>query len=274
MTNLNLSEAGLERYSRHLIMEDVGAEGQQALLDGSVLVVGAGGLGSPIIQYLAAAGVGTLGIIDDDIVERSNLNRQVIHGESDLDRPKVDSAAAFVTELNPDVTVETYNRRFAPSDAMALVDAYDLVVDASDNLQTRYLINDTCTLAGVPYTHGAVYQFEGQVTSFSGDGPCYRCLFPSAPPEDAVPDCATAGVFGVVPGTIGSIEATEALKFLLDRGESLTGRLVYYDALGMTFDTIPIEPTPDCPVCGTEPAIDAITDVRYADDCAIPSTSE
>ncbi|MFB6353431.1 MAG: ThiF family adenylyltransferase, partial [Halobacteriales archaeon] len=192
MADLALDPEQLDRYSRHVIMDDVGPAGQARLLDGRVLVVGAGGLGSPVIQYLAAAGVGTLGIVDDDVVERSNLQRQVIHGTEDIGRPKVDSAAAFVDRLNPDVDVEPHETRLTADTVEGLIADYDVVVDASDNFQTRYLVNDACTLAGVPFAHGAIFRFEGQVTTFSGgdDSPCYRCLFPEAPPPGTVPDCA------------------------------------------------------------------------------------
>ncbi|MFB6308149.1 MAG: ThiF family adenylyltransferase [Haloarculaceae archaeon] len=259
----------LDRYARHVVMDDVGAEGQTALLDTSVLVVGAGGLGSPVIQYLAAAGVGTLGIVDDDTVERSNLQRQVIHADADVGRPKVDSAAAFVADLNPDVTVEPHETRLSPDNAADLVSRYDLVVDASDNFPTRYLVSDACTLSGTPVFHGAVYRFEGQVTTFSGDGPCYRCLFPEAPPEGVAPDCATAGVLGVLPGTVGCLQATEAVKHVLGTGDSLEGRLLVYDAAAMSFDEVPIRQTPGCPVCGDDPALESVTEASYDGRCSL-----
>ncbi|MEF8786289.1 MAG: HesA/MoeB/ThiF family protein, partial [Haloarculaceae archaeon] len=194
MSDLNLDAEQLDRYSRHVIMDDVGPEGQAALLDASVLVVGAGGLGSPVLQYLAAAGVGRLGIADADHVERSNLQRQVIHRDSDIGRPKVDSAAEFVTELNPDVTVDRHELRVGPENVTDLVADYDVVVDASDNFPTRFLLNDACVLSDTPLSHGAIYRFEGQATTITGGQPCYRCLFPEAPPDGAVPNCATAGV--------------------------------------------------------------------------------
>ena len=268
MSDLSLGSTQLERYSRHIIMDGVGPAGQRSLLDSAVLVVGAGGLGAPAIQYLAAAGVGRLGIIDDDVVERSNLQRQVVHGDSDVGAKKVDSAAEFVAQLNPDVTTETYDQRLTPENATALVAEYDFVVDGSDNFRTRYLVNDACTLAGIPFSHGAIYRFEGQVTTFDGNSPCYRCLFPEAPPEGTVPDCATTGVLGVLPGVVGSIQATETVKYLMDIGESLTGRLLSYDALAMSFEELPIEANPDCPICG-ERSIDSIDDVEYAGSCAV-----
>ena len=265
----DLDREQLDRYSRHVIMDEVGPEGQAALLESSVLVVGAGGLGSPAIQYLAAAGVGTIGIVDDDVVERSNLQRQVIHGDADVGRPKVDSAADFVDRLNPDVDVETHEARFGADNAADLVDEYDLVVDGADNFPTRYLVSDACTLANTPFAHGAVYRFEGQVTAFDGEGPCYRCLFPSAPPEGTVPDCATVGVLGVLPGTIGTLQATEAIKRIVGVGDSLAGRLLVYDAAETTIETVPVKRSPQCPVCGEDPAITDVGAVTYEGDCAV-----
>jgi adenylyltransferase/sulfurtransferase len=265
-----LDPTQLDRYSRQVIMEEVGPAGQAALLDARVLCVGAGGLGSPAIQYLAAAGVGTLGIVDDDVVERSNLQRQVIHRDAEVGTPKVDSARRFVEALNPDVTVETHETRLTAANAPELVAEYDLVVDGSDNFPTRYLVNDACTLAGVPFTHGAVLRFEGQATTVTAGGrPCYRCLFPEAPPEGTVPDCATAGVLGVLPGTVGTIQATEAVKLLVGHGDPLEGRLVVYDAAGMSFETVPYRRNPDCPVCGEQPAIDSVRDVEYSGGCGL-----
>jgi len=265
----DLDPEQLDRYSRHIIMDELGPDGQAALLDAAVLVVGAGGLGSPVLQYLAAAGVGTIGIADDDVVERSNLQRQVVHSDSDVGRPKVASAAEFVRELNPDVTVEPHETRVTAATVADLVAGYDFVVDASDNFPTRYLVNDHCTLAGVPFSHGAIYRFEGQVTTFSTDGACYRCLFPEAPPAGEVPDCATTGVLGVLPGTVGAIQATETVKHLTGVGETLDGRMVAYDAAGMTFDEVTVRPTPTCPVCGEDPTVDSVEDVTYEATCAV-----
>jgi adenylyltransferase/sulfurtransferase len=268
--NLNLDPDQLDRYSRHIIMDDVGPDGQADLLDGRVLVVGAGGLGSPIIEYLAAAGVGTLGIVDDDVVERSNLQRQVIHGTDDIGRPKAESAAEFVAALNPTIDVETHETRLTAENVEDLLADYDFLVDGSDNFPTRYLVNDACTLAGVPFSHGAIFRFEGQVTTFPGgeDTPCYRCLFPEAPPEGTVPDCATAGVLGVLPGTVGTIQATETIKYLLGKGDLLDGRMVFYDALEMSFEEVPVRKHPDCPVCG-EGGVESVHDVEYTETCAI-----
>ena len=270
MSGLDLDAEGLDRYSRHIIMDEVGPAGQARLLESSVLCIGAGGLGSPIIQYLAAAGVGTLGIADDDVVERSNLQRQVIHGDPDIGRPKVESAREFIERQNPDVTVRTHECRVEADNVEALLEEYDVVVDGSDNFATRYLVNDACTLAGVPFAHGAILRFEGQVTTFEANegGPCYRCLFPEAPEPGTVPDCATAGVLGVLPGTVGCMQATEAVKLLLEYGETLDGRMVFYDAGDMTFEEIAVEPRPDCPVCG-DGGIDSIHDVEYEDTCTV-----
>ena len=270
MAGPELDPEQLDRYSRHIIMDEVGPAGQESLLDTRVLCLGAGGLGSPVIQYLAAAGIGTLGIADDDIVERSNLQRQVIHSTEDVDRPKVESAADFVTQQNPDISVETHETRVTKTNVEELVSEYDIVVDGSDNFQTRYLVNDACTLTGTPFTHGAILRFEGQVTTFAArdDSPCYRCIFPEAPPAGTVPDCATAGVLGVLPGTIGCIQATETVKLALPYGETLDGRLILYDAADMSFDEVTISRNPDCPVCGENP-IDSVQEVEYEATCSV-----
>jgi adenylyltransferase/sulfurtransferase len=271
MSGLSLDPTQLDRYSRHIIMDEVGPDGQQSLLDAAVLVVGAGGLGAPVIQYLAAAGVGTLGIADDDEVELSNLQRQIIHGNDDVGRPKVESAADFVADLNPDVDVETHETRVEPGNVAELIADYGFVVDGSDNFQTRYLVNDACTLSGTPFSHGAIYKFEGQVTTFTTDGPCYRCLFPEAPPKGMVPDCASTGVLGVLPGTVGCIQATETVKYLLGEGEALDeielldGRMVFYDAMDMSFEEVEFKQNPECPVCGEDP-IESLAEVEYAEE--------
>lgn len=270
MVALDLDATQLDRYSRHLIMDAVGPEGQQQLLNSRVLCVGAGGLGSPAIEYLAAAGVGTLGIVDDDVVERSNLQRQVLHTEADIGTPKVESAAAFVEAQAPDVTVEPIERRLTKANARELVASYDIVLDGSDNFPTRFLLNDVCWLRGTPLVHGAVLRFEGQVTTIDprADGPCYRCLFPSAPPAGAVPGCATAGVLGVLPGTVGCFQATEVCKLIMETGDPLVGRLLSYNAAGMTVDTVEYAANPNCPVCGTN-GIDSIEEIEYTETCAI-----
>jgi len=266
--SLSLDATQLDRYSRHIIMDEIGPEGQARLLDSRVLVVGAGGLGAPVLQYLAAAGVGTIGIVDDDTVERSNLQRQVIHADSDVGTPKVDSAAAFINDLNPDVSVETYETRLSKSNAEEIIAGYDQVVDASDNFPTRYLVNDVCRLAGIPISHGAIYKFEGQVTTLVPEGPCYRCLFPEAPEPGTVPDCATTGVLGVLPGTVGCLQATEAVKLLLNKGESLVGTMLCYDAMELSFERVPYQSRDDCPVCGDDP-IESIEGVDYSESCGI-----
>ncbi|SDJ34588.1 SAMP-activating enzyme E1 [Natronorubrum texcoconense] len=277
MSDLRLDATQLDRYSRHVIMDEIGPEGQQRLLESSVLVVGAGGLGSPAIQYLAAAGIGRLGIVDDDVVERSNLQRQIVHGDDDVGRPKVESAADYVGALNPDIDVEPHETRLTADNVATLVDDYDVVLDASDNFGTRYLLNDHCVLTGTPLSHGAIYRFEGQVTTFTNergtesdtDSPCYRCLFPEAPEPGTVPDCATTGVLGVLPGTVGCIQATEVVKYVLGKGELLEGRLLMYDAMDMTFETVDVLSNPSCPVCGDEPAIESVEDVSYEGSCEI-----
>ncbi len=266
---MSLEADQLDRYARHVIMDDVGPDGQAVLLDSAVLVVGAGGLGSPVIQYLAAAGIGRLGIADGDAVELSNLQRQVVHGTDDVGRPKADSAAEAVAALNPDVTVETHGK-ISAENVGGIVADYDLVVDASDNFPTRFLLNDACVLAGLPLVHGSIYRFEGQSTTIAAGGrPCYRCLFPAAPPEGTIPDCAEAGVLGVLPATIGAVQATEVIKVLLNVGETLAGRLFVYDARDLETETVRLAPDPDCPVCGDEPAIAAVSEVGYDGRCAI-----
>ncbi|ACM56857.1 SAMP-activating enzyme E1 [Halorubrum lacusprofundi] len=271
MSDLDLDPTQLDRYSRHIIMDDVGPEGQKALLDAEVLVLGAGGLGAPIIQYLAAAGVGTIGIADDDEVELSNLQRQVIHGNDDVGRKKVDSAADFVAQLNPDIDVRKHEMRVTADNIEELISGYDFVVDGTDNFATRYLVNDACTLAGVPFSHGSIFKFEGQVTTFAGgeDSPCYRCLFPEAPPAGMVPNCSTAGVLGVLPGTVGCLQATETVKHIIGEGETLDGSMLFFDALDMEFDKVEIPKRDDCPVCGDDPAIESVHDVEYSASCAI-----
>ena len=268
--SLSLDATQLDRYSRHIIMDEIGPEGQARLLESRILVIGAGGLGAPVLQYLAAAGVGGIGIVDDDTVERSNLQRQVIHADSDVGTPKVGSAEAFIADLNPDVSVETYRTRLSKSNAEDIIAGYDLVVDASDNFPTRYLVNDVCRLAGIPVAHGAIYKFEGQVTTLVPEGPCYRCLFPEAPEPGTVPDCATTGVLGVLPGTVGCLQATEAMKLILDSGEPLVGTMCCYDAMDLSFERVPYRSRERCPVCGDDP-IESIDDVEYSGGCQVSS---
>lgn len=257
-----------ERYSRQLFIDSFDEGDQQTLVSSSALVVGAGGLGSPVIQYLAAAGVGTIGIVDDGSVKLSNLQRQVIHGVDDIGDAKVDSAARFVAALNPEVTVEKHPTRIEPTVAMDIIDGYDVIVDGLDSFSARFLVNDATRLAAIPFVHGAVYGYEGQASTFRPEGPCYRCLLPAVPDSETIPSGESMGIFPSVPGTIGSIQATEALKSLLDAGTPLDGRVLRYDATDVSFVTTPLERDPDCPVCGPD-GIDSVDDVDYTGDCRI-----
>lgn len=251
----------LERYSRHTLMPAIGPEGQRRLLAGRVLLIGAGGLGSPAATYLAAAGVGTLGIVDDDRVELSNLQRQILHATPGVGLPKTESARRRIADLNPDVRVVGHPVRLTAANALEILADYDVVVDGTDNFATRYLSNDACALLGKPNVYGSVHQFEGQVSVFwRGHGPCYRCLFPEPPPPGEVPSCAEAGVLGILPGVIGLLQATEAVKLLLGLGDSLAGRLLLYDALAMDFRTIRLRRNPACPLCGDNPSIHGLVD--------------
>lgn len=261
-----------ERYSRHLLLPEIGKSGQEILLNSRVLVIGAGGLGAPALLYLAAAGVGHLGIVDDDIVDLSNLQRQIIHGTSDIGRPKVESALRQIAEINPDIVVEPIAERLCKENVLDLVGRYDLVLDGADNFATRYLINDACVLLGKPNVHGGVDRFRGQVTIFSvPEGPCYRCLFDEPPPPGTALNCAEAGVLGVLPGLIGLIQTTEVLKWILGIGEPLLGRLLTVDALPMIFREIPIRKDPDCPMCGPN-GPKTLDSIEYSEfSCAIPS---
>jgi molybdopterin/thiamine biosynthesis adenylyltransferase/rhodanese-related sulfurtransferase len=256
-----LSADEIRRYSRHLVLPEVGLEGQQAIKAARVLCVGAGGLGSPVSMYLAAAGVGTLGIVDDDFVDVSNLQRQILHMTRDVGRPKIESARERLNGINPEIRVETHASALSSANALDLVSRYDIVVDGSDNFPTRYLVNDACVLTRRPYVYGSIFRFEGQASVFAADGgPCYRCLYPEPPPPGLVPSCAEAGVLGVVPGIIGTIQATETLKLILKAGETLIGRILILDALGMKFREIRLERDPECPVCGDHPSIHALRD--------------
>jgi molybdopterin/thiamine biosynthesis adenylyltransferase len=243
-----------ERYSRHLLLPEVGAEGQQKLLDAKVLLLGAGGLGSPAALYLAAAGVGTLGIVDNDEVDVSNLQRQVIHSSERIGVPKVDSAEQTITALNPDVKVQKYNLRLGPENIMDILPGYDVVVDGLDNFPTRYLLNDASVRLGIPVVSAAILGFEGQLSVFKPhDGPCYRCLFPVPPPAELAPSCGANGVLGVLPGTMGLLQATEVVKLILGEGEPLIGRLLMYDALAASFTEVRVRRDPECPICSREP---------------------
>ncbi|BBA48457.1 thiamine biosynthesis protein [Bifidobacterium bifidum LMG 13195] len=255
----------LERYSRHLILKEIGVRGQKKLLAARVLVIGAGGLGSPAAMYLAAAGVGTIGIIDDDVVDLSNLQRQIIHGTGNVGMPKVESAAETVTSINPDVTVKPYHIRVSAGNIAELIAGYDVIVDAADNFSTKFLINDACVLAGKPYIYGGALRFEGQLMTYvPGRGPCYRCIFRDMPAAGEVPSCKEAGVLGAVVGVIGSMQAVEAVKLILGVGKPLTARLMTFDALAMTCRAVPLpEREPDCPVCGEHPTITTLDPARY-----------
>ncbi len=262
-----LDAAKRARYSRHLLIPEVGEEGQLKLLDSRVLLIGAGGLGSPASLYLAAAGVGTLGIVDADVVDESNLQRQIVHSTSTLGHYKVDSAKATIEALNPDVEVVPYRERLTSENIERILgDGWDLIVDGADNFPTRYLVNDASVWHDIPVVHGSIYRFEGQVTVFKPhEGPCYRCLFPQPPPPELAPSCAEGGVLGVLPGIIGSLQANEALKLLLGIGDSLIGRLQLIDALGSTIDEVSLKRDPTCPVCGEHPTITDYID--YVEFC-------
>jgi molybdopterin/thiamine biosynthesis adenylyltransferase/rhodanese-related sulfurtransferase len=250
MTPATLNPEQRNRYHRHILLPEVGEEGQQKLLEARVLLLGAGGLGSPAALYLAAAGVGTLGVVDMDVVDASNLQRQILHNMERIGDRKVDSAKKTLTALNPDVNVVTYDVRFAADNILDILDGYDVVVDGTDNFPTRYLLNDAALLKHIPVVHGSIFRFEGQVTVFDPyNGPCYRCLLPEPPPPELAPSCAEAGVLGVLPGIIGSIQALEAIKLILDLGEPLRGRLLAYDALEQSFRTFNVRRDPTCPAC-------------------------
>jgi adenylyltransferase/sulfurtransferase len=261
MTGPGLTDSEIRRYSRQLSLTEVGIEGQRRLKDASVLLIGVGGLGSPAALYLAAAGVGRLGLVDHDAVDLTNLHRQLLHDTPSVGRPKLESARARIEALNPEVEVVAYETRFESSNALDILHGWDLVVDGSDNFPTRYLVNDACLLAGVPFVYGAVLRFEGQASVFGVRGePCYRCLFPEPPPPGLVPNCAEAGVLGVLPGLVGSIQGTEAIKLILEEGDTLAGRLLLIDALRMEFRELSIRRDPTCPVCGDEPSVTELID--------------
>jgi adenylyltransferase/sulfurtransferase len=262
------NEEQIRRYSRHIILPEVGGKGQKKLLAARILIVGMGGLGSPAAFYLAAAGIGTLGLVDDDTVELSNLQRQIIHSTADLGQQKVKSARESIEAINPDVTVHEYNQRLTSENIMGIISDYDLVLDGTDNFPTRFLLNDACQLAGKTNVYGAVFQFEGQVSVFApNQGPCYRCLIPEMPPPGSVPSCQEAGVLGVLPGIIGLFQATEALKLILGVGESLVGRLMLFDALSMETYEVKMQRNPDCPACGEKSSTIELKD--YIEVCEI-----
>jgi adenylyltransferase/sulfurtransferase len=266
--SIDLSHDELLRYSRHLILPDVELDGQKRIREARVLLVGAGGLGSPTALYLAAAGVGTLGIVDFDTVDLSNLQRQVLHGTSDVGRPKIDSARDRIVDLNPHVVVETHRTPLTSANALEILAKYDIVVDGTDNFPTRYLVNDACVMLGKPNVYGSIFRFEGQASVFSSaEGPCYRCLFPHPPPPGLVPSCAEGGVLGVLPGLVGTIQATETLKLILGIGDTLSGRLLLIDTLGMRFHTVRVPRDPNCPACGTREITEL---VDYEAFCGMP----
>jgi adenylyltransferase/sulfurtransferase len=265
----SLNHEEILRYSRHLLIPEVGLEGQRKLKAASVLVIGTGGLGSPVALYLAAAGVGRIGLVDYDVVDFSNLQRQVIHGTSAIDQLKVVSARDRMLDLNPDIEVEIYNEPFTSANAMRIAADYDILIDGTDNFPTRYLTNDVCVFLGKPNIYGSIYRFDGQVSVFHAEkGPCYRCLFPEPPPPGLVPSCAEGGVLGVLPGTIGTLQATEALKLILGIGEPMIGKLMLYNALDMSFDFVKLRKNPKCKVCGENPEITEPID--YEAFCGVP----
>ena len=264
------TEEQVRRYHRHLIMPQVGSRGQKALLNARVLMIGAGGLGSPAALYLAAAGVGTIGIVDFDTVDLSNLQRQILHRTRTVGMLKVDSAEQTIHDINPDVNVVKHAIALRSNNAFEVFKDYDIIVDGADNFPTRYLTNDAAVMTGKTVVHGSIFQFDGQVTVFKPfDGPCYRCLFPSPPPPGAVPNCAEAGVLGVLPGIVGSIQAVEAIKLIIGQGDPLIGRLLIFDALAMEFSEVKIRRDPACPVCGDNPTIHELID--YEQFCGLPS---
>jgi molybdopterin/thiamine biosynthesis adenylyltransferase/rhodanese-related sulfurtransferase len=265
-----LSNEEILRYSRHLIMPEVGMEGQQKLKAAKVLCIGTGGLGSPLTLYLAAAGVGTLGLVDFDVVDYTNLQRQIIHSTPDVGRPKLESAEEKLRALNPYVDIRKFETRLTSANALDIFRDFDVIADGTDNFPTRYLVNDACVLTGKPNVYGSIFRFEGQASVFATkEGPCYRCLYPEPPPPGLVPSCAEGGVLGILPGLVGIIQATEAIKLILGAGEPLIGRLLMVDALAMSFRTLKLRKNPECPACGAHPTIKKLID--YEQFCGIPA---
>jgi adenylyltransferase/sulfurtransferase len=268
-----LTKDDFRRYSRHLILPEVGVLGQQKLKAAKILCIGAGGLGSPVAMYLAAAGVGTIGIVDFDVVDFSNLQRQILHGTPDVGRPKLDSAKDRLLAINPNINVVTHNAALSSDNALEIFAPYDIVVDGTDNFPTRYLVNDACVILGKPNAYGSIFRFEGQASVFATkDGPCYRCLYPEPPPPGLVPSCAEGGVLGVLPGVVGCIQATETIKLIIGAGEPLIGRFLIFDALRMKFRELKLRKDPDCPVCGTHPTVTKLID--YEQFCGVTSATE
>jgi sulfur-carrier protein adenylyltransferase/sulfurtransferase len=265
---VSLSKEEVMRYSRHLIMPEVGMDGQLKLKQAKVLCIGTGGLGAPLGLYLAAAGVGRIGLVDFDVVDSTNLQRQVLFGTSDVGRPKIEAAADRLRNLNPDIQIDTFEAQLTSENALDIMKDYDIVVDGTDNFPTRYLVNDACVLLGKPNVYGSIFRFEGQITIFGyPDGPCYRCLYPEPPPPGLVPSCAEGGVLGVLPGIVGTIQAAETLKLIIGKGDPLVGRLLLFDALGMKFRELKLRKNPECPVCGNHPTVTKLID--YAEFCGI-----
>jgi molybdopterin/thiamine biosynthesis adenylyltransferase len=265
-----LSLDQIRRYQRQIIMPEVGSVGQRKLLSSSVLMIGAGGLGSPAALYLAAAGIGKVGLVDFDVVDMSNLHRQILHGHKDVGRPKVESGADTLRDVNPDVEVIGFNEPLSSENALRIIEQFDIVVNGSDNFPTRYLVNDACYFLGKPLVDGGIFRFEGQATVYQPGKGCYRCLYPAPPPPGAVPSCAEAGVLGVLPGIIGSIQAVETIKLILGEGEPLVNRLLLFDSLAMEFREVKLRRDPDCPVCGDEPTITELID--YEAFCGGPAS--
>jgi len=252
---MDFTQSQAERYSRHIILTVVGVEGQEKILEGKVLIVGAGGLGSPTALYLAAAGVGTIGIIDGDVVDMTNLQRQVIHFTADIGKAKVLSAKEKIAQLNPDIKVNAYSELLTTENITDIINEYDFIIDGTDNFPTKFMINDACVLAGKPYSHGGILRFEGQTLTYTPGNTCYRCIFNAPPPPNLVPTCSQAGVLGSIAGILGTIQATEALKFLVGKGELLINRMLIFDALNMNFRTVKFSKNPECPICGIKPII-------------------
>jgi sulfur-carrier protein adenylyltransferase/sulfurtransferase len=268
--DVQLSHDEIRRYSRHLIMPEVGIQGQRKLKAASVLLIGTGGLGSPLALYLAAAGIGRIGLVDYDVVDETNLQRQVIHFTSDVGKSKLESAASKLSDINPYLVIDKHNVPLTSENALEILKDYDVIIDGTDNFPTRYLVNDACVILGKPNVYGSIFRFEGQLTVFyAKEGPCYRCLFPEPPPPGLVPSCAEGGVLGILPGTIGTLQATEAIKLIIGAGTPMIGRMILYDALEMTFDSIKLRKNPECPVCGEHPTVTKLID--YEQFCGVPA---
>lgn len=273
MVHSGLTQDQIKRYSRHIVLPEIGLEGQESLLEAKVLIIGTGGLGSPLAFYLTAAGIGTIGLVDFDVVDHSNLQRQIIHFTQDVGKRKIDSAAEKITSLNPDVNVIKHNCFITSENALDIIKDYDFVIDGTDNFPTRYLVNDACVMLGKTNIYGSIYRFDGQATVFKPkEGPCYRCLYPEPPPPGLIPSCQEGGVVGVLPGIIGIIQATEVVKLITESGDPLIGRLLLYDAMDMSFREVEIDKNPNCPVCGDNPTITELVD--YKEFCGLRSDAE